>query len=514
MMMKLVKTDSFLKRYWILLILVVIKMVLQYILVNPVYELHRDEFLHLDQAFHPALGYISVPPFTAWISSLIYWFGGGIFWIRFFPALFGAITIVVTWLIVEETGGSLAARTFVAVSLIFSVLIRINLLFQPNSFDILAWTLVFYCLIRYANSKQQKWILMLSVVIALGFYNKYNVVFLIAGLVAGLLLTQHRKLLTQRIFYLSLAMCLLLILPNIIWQIRYSFPVIHHMKALKDSQLVNVHRIDFLLDQVKYGLFGILAIAALAALIIYKTFKPYRFIGWTFVIVILLYTLSRAKSYYTIGLYPVLFALGGVYLEAILKKWKGIVFTLLALINIGIMMMIMLKDMMPVQNPADIAARGGKSSLYRWEDGKEHILPQDFSDMLGWREMAEKALKAYHMIPLNELDSTLVYCDNYGQAGALNYFNRGKMPEAYSFNTDYMYWMPVGKKIKNIVFVGNLPRQEIVNRFREYKPVDVVKNEYAREKGTRIFLLLGANPSASSMLWRLAEERKKNFDIF
>lgn len=511
--MKPIKSDSFLKKYWILLILVAVKMILQYVLVNPVYELHRDEFLYLDQAFHPAFGYISVPPLTAWISAIIYWLGGSIFWIRFFPALFGALTIVVAWLIVEEAGGGLPAKIFVAVSLIFSVLIRINLLFQPNSFDILAWTMVYFCLIKYFNTQQPKWILLLSVVLALGIYNKYNIVFLIAGLFAGLLLTPYRKLLTQKIFYASIVLCLLFIMPNIIWQIRGNFPVIHHMKALNDSQLVNVNRMDFLLDQVKYGLFGILVLAALVAFIFYKPFRPYRLIGWSFVAVLVMYTIFRAKSYYAIGLYPVLFALGGVYLEVLFKKWKVVCFTLLAAIGIGVILG-MLKDMMPVRNPADIAAQGVKNSLYRWEDGKEHILPQDFSDMLGWREMAEKALKAYHMIPVNELDNTLFYCDNYGQAGALNYYNRGKMPEAYSFNTDYMFWMPAGKKIKNIVFVGNLPRQDVINMFREYKPVDVVENEYAREKGTKIFLLLGAGPSASSMLWRLAEERKKNFQIF
>ena len=95
----------FFKNYWILLLLVLVKFVLQYILVNPVYELHRDEFLHLDQAFHPAAGFISVPPFTSWVSGIIYLLGCGIFWIRFFPALFGSLTLVAIWLIVEELDG-------------------------------------------------------------------------------------------------------------------------------------------------------------------------------------------------------------------------------------------------------------------------------------------------------------------------------------------------------------------------------------------------------------------------
>ena len=85
------------KKDIIFLLLISLKFILQYIIVDPLYELHRDEYLHLDQADHLAAGYISVPPFTAWNSWLIKLLGGGIFWVRFFPALWGAITVALVW---------------------------------------------------------------------------------------------------------------------------------------------------------------------------------------------------------------------------------------------------------------------------------------------------------------------------------------------------------------------------------------------------------------------------------
>jgi len=514
--MNALKLKYFIEKYWILLILVAVKMILQFVFVNPIYDLHRDEYLHLDQAFHFSFGYISVPPFTSWIARIIYLFGGGIFWIRLFPALFGALTIVLVWLIVEETGGRLQAKILASILLVFSVLVRINLLFQPNSFDILAWTGVFYFLIKYINTQQNRWIIVLSILISLGLYNKYNIVFLLTGLLAGFLLTAQRTIFTKKIFYVAIALCLILFLPNIIWQIRNDFPVIHHMKALNDSQLVHVNRLDFLFDQLKLGLVGLLTLAAFWALAYYKPFKPYRFIGWTFVVVVMLYISGRAKSYYTIGLYPVLFALGSVYLEVVLKKWKAVVFPLLALSHIVVFLGI-LKYLMPYQNPTEIIENHlsyEKLGLLHWEDGKVHPLPQDFSDMLGWREMADKTLIAYQQIPENERKNTLVFCDNYGQTGAVNYYNRTKMPEAHSFATDYIYWLPDHKKIQNIVFVGQLPDQKVMEMFREYKLVGVVENEYSREKDTRIFLLLGAHDAVTEMFYKLAEKRKQDFDVF
>jgi uncharacterized membrane protein len=510
------KPKSLIDQYWILFILIAIKLALQFLMVNPIYELHRDEFLHLDQAFHPAAGYISVPPFSSWMASLIYLFGGGLFWIRLFPALFGAATIVFAWLTVEELGGKLPAKILTSIFMIFSIFTRMNVLFQPNSFDILAWTIVFYFLIKYVNTKQSKWLLLLSVIAALGMYNKYNILFLITGLFAGLLLTEQRSIFTKKAFYFAVVLGMLLFLPNLIWQIKNHFPVIHHMDALNKSQLVNINRIDLLIDQLKFGLVGILTLAAFAAFLIHKPFKPYRFIGWTYVAVMTLYVLSRGKSYYTIGLYPVLFAFGSVYLETILKKWKVAIIPLLAVTNIAAFFMIA-KYIMPLQSPAEIVANSegyNKMGLLRWEDGRNHQLPQDFADMIGWREMADKALTAYQMIPAEEVENTLIYCDNYGQAGALNYYNRTKMPVAYSLNTDYIYWCPKFKKIQNVVFVGNLPGKNVMDMFTEYKLVGTVDNVFAREKDTKIFLLLGAKDDVATFFSKLVEERKRTFDIF
>ena len=240
---------GFTRSYWILILFICIKFLLQYVVINPVYELHRDEFLYLNQADHLAFGYISVPPFTALISKLIFILGGSIFWVHFFPALFGALTIIFTWMIVESLGGSLFSKILAAAGLTFSLLARINILLQPNSFDVLSWTIIFYFLIRYIQSEKSRWLMLLAVIIALSFYNKYNVIFLIAGLSAGLVLTYRRKIFADISFWKAMIICLLLLSPNIIWQVSHNFPVFEHMKVLKANQLDNNTSMGFLISQ-------------------------------------------------------------------------------------------------------------------------------------------------------------------------------------------------------------------------------------------------------------------------
>jgi len=508
----------FVDRYWILFVLIIIKMVLQYVVVNPVYELHRDEFLYLNQADHLSFGYISVPPLTAVISKIIYLLGGGLFWIRFFPALFGTLTIVFVWLIIESVGGSLFSRILASTALVFSALMRINILYQPNSFDVLTWTVIFYLLIRYIQNENIKWLWILAVIIAVGFYNKYNLVFLIAGLAVGLLATIQRRIFGKLSFWKALILSLAILSPNIIWQIINHFPVFQHMKVLKANQLDNNTSIGFLISQLTFFFGSIpITLAALVAFSYFKPFRSFRFIGISFVTIIALFAAMKAKDYYAVGLYPVIIAFGSVYIDLILsKKLRFVVVPLLIILNLAIFILT-LKLVYPIYSPVEIrkhAQSFGKLGLLRWEDGKNHNLPQDFADMLGWKEMADKSLEAYKMIPPGELENTLIICGNYGEAGALNYYNRSKMPEAYAFNTDYIYWLPHLKKIRNILYIGMKPGDDVLRAFNEFRLIGSVEDEYAREKGAGIYLLIGAKDLFTPIFYNKVEERKKKQDLF
>ena len=88
------------------------------------------------------------------------------------------------------------------------------------------------------------------------------------------------------------------------------------------------------------------------------------------------------------------------------------------------------------------------------------------------------------------------------------------MPEAYAFNTDYIYWIPVKKKIVNIVFIGEKPGAEITSLFNECRLTGQVEEKEAREHGTQIYLLLKANEIFTNAFYSKVDERKKNMDIF
>jgi Dolichyl-phosphate-mannose-protein mannosyltransferase len=486
------------KRSIILIGFIILKFVLQSILISPDYELQRDEYLHLDQANHLAWGYLSVPPVTSWISYIISVLGNSIFWIKFFPALFGALTIWVVWKTIEELNGNLFALILGATCVLFSVLLRLNTLYQPNSLDVLCWTTLYFCIIKYINSEKQKWLFAGAMVFALGFLNKYNIVFLVLGLLPAILITRQRKLLTLRQFYLAILLALLFILPNLLWQYNNNFPIIHHMKELSGRQLVNVDRWGFLKSQLLFFIGSMIVIVSgLYALLFYKPFQKYRPFFWTIIFTLSIFIYFKAKDYYAIGIYPVYIAFGSVFLSNVLvADWKKYLQPLAVLVPV-LFFIPMYQISFPNKSPEYILMHEQqykKFGLLRWEDGKDHPLPQDFADMLGWKELACRVDSIYSS--LSDPNKTLVLCDNYGQAGAINYYTK-KGIKASSFSADYVNWFNLDRQYTNLIRVKNHTEKD--DELKETSPyfhtslvADSITNQYAREYGTTIFVFTGA----------------------
>jgi hypothetical protein len=502
------------KRHLILIGFIILKFVLQYFLLSPEYDLHRDEYLHLDQAHHLDWGYLSVPPVTSWFSFLIFLLGNSIFWIKFFPALFGVLTLVIVWKTIETLKGNLYALILGATGIVFSSLLRINMLYQPNSLDILCWTCFYYIVVEYITTGKTKWFYIGAVVFAFGFLNKYNIVFLLIGILPALLLSDQRKILTQKTLYYALALGLLLILPNFLWQYNNQFPIIHHMKELAETQLVNVDRIGFLKEQLLFFPGSIPVIfSAFYALLFYKPFEKYKLFFLSIIFTLLVFLYFKAKAYYAIGLYPVYIAFGSVFLSAILQTgWKRYLKPVLVVIPL-LLFIPMYNLAFPNKSPEYIAQhpeKYKKLGMLRWEDGKDHHLPQDFADMLGWKELAQKTDSIYATIPNPE--KTLVLCDNYGQAGAINYYTKRGI-KAVSFNADYVNWFQLNVQYTNLIRVKTY--EEDSNEFKETSPyfqsstvAGHITNKNAREYKTTIYVFKDAKVNINKRIKQEIKEAK------
>ncbi len=479
---------------WIILI-AVLTLLVHFLTYNSL-GFHRDELLYLALGRHMATGFWSNPPLIgliSYVSQLIP--GDTLFTTRLFPAIAGAVLVVITGLITRELGGKLYGQVLACLSISLSLLIlRGYSMLQPVPFDILFWTLVLYWFLRYINTDKPLYLLLIGVGFGLGIMNKYMVVFLVAGIALAVLFTPYRRLWINKYTWLAMLIALVLFLPNLIWQMNHNFPVLHHMQQLRASQLVNVKRGNILIDQLLMFTFSSLVWGSgLIWLLVSRKSGRFRVFGLIYLVILLIFLILRGKSYYMAGLYPFMFAAGGVSLESMLRRktWQISVAAVIILLSVP-----SIPGGIPVM-PADrlaafyakIPPKMGSEALLRWEDGRMHALPQDFADMLGWDELGSIVVKACDTI--HDKSRIMIYAENYGQAGAIDLCGRcHNLPEPVSFSDSYLLWTPdtIPAGIDMFFYVNGELGGDIDSLFARIDSLGSITNPYARERGTSVYL--------------------------
>ncbi len=502
----------------LILLLAVIKFLLPFIIVDAVWELHRDEYLYYQQGQHLDLGYLENPPLIGllgYISSLL---GGSEFWIKFWSALFGAINLLVACAIAKELGGKLFGQFIAALGILFSAYMRIHYLFQPNFLEIFFWTLSAYYLFRFINTNENRYLYLLCIALSLGWWSKYSVLFFIASLVIALLLTRHRKLLTQRHFWFSVLLGVALVLPNILWQYQHNFPLAHHMEELRETQLQYVDKGNFIKDQLIMLLpVAFVWIGGLAWLLLHN---KYRIVAYMFLGVIILLMLGSGKSYYSLGAYPMIIAAGGVWLEKISLKQVWIRYA--AVIVILTLSIPAIPVLLPKQAPAAMATFNkkydiGGMGLLRWEDQQDHPLQQDYADMLGWKELTVKAENFFNTLPDSVKADVVIYCRNYGQAGAVKYYSKERYfaDKVICDNGTFLLWIPGRLEFSHLLFIGrNMPEKgdEVFDHFEKATIVDSVNNPLSRQHGDKVIFFQNADAKAAKLAREGLKEMKMKFN--
>ncbi len=502
-----------------LYLLAFIKLVIPFFLQNSFYQPHRDEFLYLAEGHHMAWGFMEIPPLLsvfAWLTNV---FGASMFWIKIWPALFGACTFILVSKMVIRLGGKIFALILAWLPFMLSGYMRLFFLFQPNFLEVFFYVLIAYSLFRFFQTQKNSWLYVFGIAAGLGMMSKYSIAFYLISLMAAILLTPWRKIYTNKHFYFSSILALIIFLPNILWQYNHRFPVIAHMNELQEEQLQFIGYTDFLKSQVMMNLGSIFSmLAGIYFLLFSKKGKPFRALGFAYFFVIILLLIFHGKDYYAMGLYPMLFAFGGYQLESVTSyHYKWVRIALIAFpVSLGLYSLPLI---MPLAKPEALAtyyewSHLNKAGDFTWEDHREHPLPQDFADMFGWKEIAEKTAKAYHQLSPAVQQETMIICNGYYTAGALNYYGKElNLPEAYSTNASFLLWMPDTIHAKNILLVDKtIPKDEPVFKlFGKISIKDSVSIPFFRETGTKIILLEDAHEQANEFIIKAIQKLKGEF---
>lgn len=476
---------------------------------NNRYGYFRDEFNYLSCADHLAWGYVDQPPllpFLARLSESI--LGNSLRSIRFVPALAISATVVVTGLIAREFGGRRFALLLSAVAIaIAPIYLSDGSLLTTNSLEPLLWMGCVYFAILALKRDARYW-LAFGVVAGLGLEEKYSIAIFGFGIVAGLLLTKHRRVVLNKWFWCGGAVAFLIFLPNLIWNIQNHWPFLELMHNIRaDGRDVQLSPVEFFLQQVLliHPLNAPIWLTGLFALFFSRRLKDFRFLGWCFAICFITFVVLKGKNYYLAPIYPMLLAAGAVAVEAALldRHRVAIVKTVIILVLLagGAWLAPLVAPVLPVDRFITYMDRL-PFKVPRSEHSHERaLLPQHYADQFGWEELAAKTAEAWSQLKPEERSDCAIFAQNYGQAGAIDFFGRRYgLPPALSGHQTYFLWGPRGYS-GNCMIVLDDDKEELEQLFEQVELVGTSDNPYALERNITVWLCKGAKFGTLPQLW-------------
>lgn len=407
------------------------------------YGFHRDELYYLVSGQHPSLGYVDYPPITpllARVDASI--FGSNLVMLRALPILAGSLIVILAGLTARELGGGRAAQGLAAFAILVSgIYLGGDWLFETVAFDQLVWAIVIFLFVKLLKNNSPRMWIAIGFSLGVGLETKYTILGLIAGIGGGIILTQRRRDLLTPWPWLALGLALLMLAPNLVWQVQHGWPSLSYLDTHHGRIAHDTSRTSFVLEQLLYVNIFLLpmVIAGLRFLFTSKVFRP---LFWIPVIVELVFLVAGGKSYYVTPVFVLLYAAGATAVEPYLREGRARLKWSLALVPAIILILALLPIALPVL-PAKTMA---KMKLYS--------LRSDYGDMVGWPEFVRTIGHVYDTLPPAERAHTQILVGNYGEAGAIDmYGGRYHLPQALSGHLTFYYWKPKHVFAKALILV-------------------------------------------------------------
>jgi Dolichyl-phosphate-mannose-protein mannosyltransferase len=422
---------------------------LVHLLTNGRYGYFRDELYYVACGRHLAFGYVDQPPLSILLLRLSEAFlGDSLFAIRLLPALAGAATVALTGLLARELGGrGWAISLACAGSLCALFNLAVGNFFSMNAFEPLFWMGAVYLLVRIINGGSPTLWLWFGVLLGLGIENKHSTVFFGVGIFVGLLVTPERRHFANKWIWLGGAIALAIALPNILWQTRHHWPTYELLSNIAhSSKNVALSPAQFIAQQITLMNPATLPLwlGGLLWLFASRGGRRYRPIGIIYLVTLAEFIILHGKSYYLAPAYPMLFAAGGVAVERVFAARLQLLKPLLlaAIIVSGALLAPMV---LPILPPEKLVAymRAIHMEPPRTETSHTAELPQVFADQFGWEQMVGSVAYVYHHLKPEDQKRVAIFCQNYGEAGAIDFFGRKLgLPPAISGHQNYFLWGP------------------------------------------------------------------------
>jgi 4-amino-4-deoxy-L-arabinose transferase-like glycosyltransferase len=459
--------------------------------VNGSYGYFRDELYFIICGRHPAWGYTDQPPLIPLIAAGSDAAFHSLRGLRLVPALAAAATVALTASAAGMLGGRLYARWLAGLVVLASGTLPFwGVVLETDTLEPLAWLAIAICIIRAEKDDDPRWWLPAGAIGGVAFLAKYTVAPYLLSIALGLLATPQRRLLARWQPWAAVLVAVAIAAPNLLWQAANGWPFVAHTAALAATKNIPFSPLSFLGQEI-LALGPASApvwLAGLAAFASSPRFAPFRWVGVSWVLLILAAAIGHGRPYYLAPAYPLLIAGGAAALEAWLPRLAkpalvGFVLAAWAVTAPYVVPLLPVEGFIAYQQWIGVKPSTG-------ERLKLGVLPVYYADMFGWPELAEIVGKAYQALPPEDRERAVFFGRNYGEAAAVDFFGAPwGLPPAISGHESYFLWGPRGHDGSVMLILGG-SRDDLLKDFRSVEPVGRLYNPLGlpEESGQTLWL--------------------------
>jgi hypothetical protein len=440
-----------------------------HMLVSGRYGYFVDELYYLACSHHLAWGYVDQPPLIAvitWLERVT--LGDSLRALHFLPAVAAGLRVLLTGLIARELGARRFGMVLACVCVMVApIYLGLDSLLTMNVFESLFWMAAGLIGLKIFNGGSPKLWVLFGVVCGVGLLNKHSMTFFGFGLVVGLVLTKERRQFLSPWFWLGGLVALLIFLPNLIWEIHRGFPTIELLRNVQQSGR-NTEMGPGMFMAIQALILNPLSapvwIAGLVELLRDREGKGWRVLGITWLVIMTCMLTMHGRMYYPAPAYPMLFAAGGLAFERWLGGLRSARWLKPAYITVLVVTGVLIAPFayFPLLTVKQYIAYSQFLHFAppRLENHRMGPLPQLYADQFGWKEMAQVVADAYYKLPPEEQKSCVIFGQNYGQAGAIDFFGaKMGLPPAISGHQNYFYWGPRGYTGECMIVMDDRPER-------------------------------------------------------
>lgn len=472
------------------------------------YGIFRDELYYVACARHLAWGYVDQPPLiaiTTW--AILHTIGSSLFALRLLPALAGGAIVWLAAACARELGGGEFSQLMAGFAIIpVPIYLIVNHWLTMNAFEPLFWTAILWLSIRMVNRQDPTYWVRIGTLVGLSLENKYSIVFLVFALLIGLVISDQRHMLKTCWLVVGALLAGLLFLPNLLWLIQNHFPFLEFERNSRLSATrLSRPPWEFFTDQLKImnPFVSVLWLGGICWALRAREAVRFRYLGWLGAVFLLSLMVLRAKNYYVTPIYPAFIAAGTVMFErltaSLSRGWR--VAFMGATAASGLLIAPLVMPILSVSHFLAYRNRLGGFQPVEFERLRPSVLPQYFSDEIGWEEMARTTASIYHALPPDQQKVTAVFGSNYGEAAAIDFFAANyALPPAISDSETYWLWGPRQYSGESVIVLGGR-EAELQHHFAAVRKVAIAENPLTRPEERFSYFLCTKPTSNLRTIW-------------